>query len=317
MTLPVGATLSRIRERVLRGSRVLRRILLRIVLAAAFASVAAVVFGAPAEAKPARIVSINLCTDQFVLALADRERIRSLSYLVAEPDESPAVEQARGLLLNHGRSEQILPLEPDLIVAGLYSPRPTRLLLRRLGYDVVEFGLSNSLADVRDRIRQKGEALGETQRAEALIRTFDARLDAARPDADGPRPTALYLQPGGYTSGRNSLIDDIIVQAGLINLGAQFGFEGPGRAPLESMLAADPDILITQEEKPRVPALAYDVLNHPAIAALTARAHRVTVPMRYWICGVPETLRAVEILAEARRRVVADAEQGVVAEAGQ
>lgn len=277
------------------------------VLAAALALGLGLIQAGPSvAAKPMRIVSMNLCTDQMTLALADPERILSLSYLAAKPDISVAARQAERFPLNHGRSEEILPLEPDIIVAGRYTSRPTVFLLQRLGYNLIEPDISRSLADIRARIRELGGALGEEDRAAALVRDFDARLEAAGPRAGGPKPTALYLQPNGYTAGRDTLVGDIIEQAGFENLGARFGLTGHGRIPLETLLAADPDVIITDEQRPHAPALAYEILKHPAIARLTARAHRVTVPVRYLICGMPETLRAVEILAEARRQVTGE-----------
>ncbi len=43
----------------------------------------------PAAAQPQRIASMNLCTDQMVLLLADKSRIVSVSFLGADPAESP------------------------------------------------------------------------------------------------------------------------------------------------------------------------------------------------------------------------------------
>jgi len=261
----------------------------------------------PSAAKPSRIVSMNLCTDQMTLALADHDRILSLSYLVAKPEISAAAEEARGIPLNHGRSEEILPLQPDLVVAGRYTSRPTVFLLQRLGYNLVEQDISRSISDIRKRVRALGRAVGEEARAGSLIQAFDQRLVSLRKDLGGRRPTALYLQPNGYTAGRGSLMDDIIEHAGFENLGARFGISGHGKVPLEALLASNPDVIITDEVKPRGPALAYEILEHPAVATLIAKARRVQVPRRYMICGMPETLEAVEILAEVRRRVAAAA----------
>jgi iron complex transport system substrate-binding protein len=277
------------------------------VLVGGWLALAAAPAFAPAFAQPTRIVSLNLCTDQLTLALADRARIASLSYLVADPALSVSTAAAADLRLNHGRSEEILPLEPDLVIVGRNATRPTVRLLRRLGYTLVELDMTHSLADVRERIRQLGHRLGDDDRAEALIQAFDARLAAAGAPSPGRRPTALYLQPNGYTAGRGTLIGDIIEHAGFENLGTRLAVEGHGQLSLEALLVTAPDVIITDDTTPRTPALAYETLRHPAIAALTADAERVTVPLRYWICGLPETLRAVEILAEARRRVVAEA----------
>ncbi len=259
--------------------------------------------GSTAAAKPTRVVSMNLCTDQITLDLADRVNLKSVSHLAARPDISVFADTLDGIVLNRGLSEEILPLNPDLVIAGRYTARPTVFLLRRLGYNLVELDISRSLADIRDRVDTLGRALGEEKRAATVINAFDARLRAAQSDIGPHRPTALYFRPNGYTAGRNSLVGDIIEQAGFENLGASFDIEGFGQMPLERLLAAAPDVIVTDEDKPRAPALAYEALRHPAIDALIARSRRVTIPIRYLICGMPETLRAVEILADVRRRL--------------
>ena len=65
-------------------------------------------------AKPARIVSMNVCADQLLLLLADREQIASLSFLATDISTSMMTEEAAGLPQNHGRSEEILPLEGSI-----------------------------------------------------------------------------------------------------------------------------------------------------------------------------------------------------------
>ena len=93
-----------------------------------------------------------------------------------------------------------------------------------------------------------------------------------------------------------------MAHAGLDNLAGRLGIRGNGRLPLETLLTAKPDILIIDDRKWNAPALAHDILRHPALKSLIERSLRVTVPTRLWICGLPSTLDAVEILADARRR---------------
>ena len=67
--------------------------------------------GSPAG--PQRIVSINLCADQLVLALAERERIASVSEVALDPTVSNVVVRARGLVTNSGRLEEIVRLRQN------------------------------------------------------------------------------------------------------------------------------------------------------------------------------------------------------------
>lgn len=260
---------------------------------------------APALAQPSRIVSLNLCTDQMALMLAPRESIRSLSYLAVRPDISAASDRAGGLLLNHGRAEEVLPLNPDIILAGRYTSRPTVFLLKRLGYDVLDQDISLSIADVRERVREAGRALGRISEAEAEVAAMDRRLEALAPHPGAQRPTAIYYQPNGLTAGADTLAGDIIAHAGLDNLGARAGVRGHGRMPLELLLDLRPEILIVDDRRPQAPALAYEALRHPALKAMIDRSVQVIVPTRLWICGIPTVVDAVEILATVRATVIA------------
>ena len=63
---------------------------------------------APAQAKPARIVTTNVCADQLALILADRSRIMSVSRLAADPGVSNLAREAEGLPVNGARAEEIV-----------------------------------------------------------------------------------------------------------------------------------------------------------------------------------------------------------------
>ena len=247
---------------------------------------------------------MNLCSDQMALMLAPRESIRSVSYLSVRPDISAASDRALGIPLNHGRSEEILPLHPDIVLAGRYTSRPTVFLLKRLGYDVLDQDISRSIADVRERVREAGRALGRASEAEARVAAMDARLATLAPNPGERRPTAIYYQPNGYTAGADTLVGDIIAHAGLDNLGANAGVRGHGRVPLETLIELQPEILIVDDRKPQAPALAYEVLRHPALKSMIDRSEQVIVPTRLWICGIPAVVDAVEILAEAREQAL-------------
>src|SRR5215813_14877630 len=73
--------------------------------------------------KPQRIVSMNLCTDELVLRLADRGNISSVTWQARDRDNSNVADLARDVPINHGLAEEILPLNPDLVLAGIYTAR--------------------------------------------------------------------------------------------------------------------------------------------------------------------------------------------------
>lgn len=252
----------------------------------------------PAWAKPERIVSMNLCTDQLVMLLADRERIASVSYLAADPHASALAGDVAGVRINHGLAEEILPMKPDLVLAGAFTTRPTVFLLRRLGYLVVELPVAANLDDIRSNIRAVARAIGEPRRGEALIAAFDGKLPPQHPNS-GPRPRAVLYWANGYTSGKDTLANAAVEAAGFRTLGSELGITGTSQLPLETLLAADPDVLIVGRERDG-PALANETFRHPALRRAFATRPKVSVPDYLWVCGTPFVADAIARLSAVR-----------------
>jgi iron complex transport system substrate-binding protein len=83
-----------------------------------------------AQTPPRRIVSVNLCTDQYVLALADRAQIAGLTRNAADPDMSAGAKAARGLPQLGSSAEALLAVHPDLVLG---MPVPAGGALEALG----------------------------------------------------------------------------------------------------------------------------------------------------------------------------------------
>lgn len=264
----------------------------------------AVVHRAVARA-PERIVSVNLCTDQLALLLVSRERIRSVSFLAADPASSAMAQEARGLHFNHGLAEQILPLRPDIVLAGPHGARHTIALLRRLGHRVVQLPLGADLDDVAIHVRTIARALGAEVRGEALLDGFARRLAALPPIPPGPRLRAALIESSGVTSGANTLPHAVMAAAGFDNLGARLGINGVGRIALEAIVATRPDALILGRLEPQYPSLAARFLGHPALARSVARGGVIDLPDNLWSCATPKIIAAVERLARFRVDITA------------
>ncbi len=258
---------------------------------------------APLAARPERIVSLNLCTDQLLLQLVDPARIASLTFLVADPAMSAMADQVGDLRLNHGLAEEILPLDPDLILAQSFTARATVQLLRKLGHRVVEVPAAQTLDQVRRNIRTVAAAVEAPEAGEALIADFDSRLShivSPPGPTTGPRPVAAHFWANGYTSGRGSLVETLLRAAGYENLASRLGLAGAARLPLEVLLRADPDLLVLGSTRKDAPALANEILRHPALLRAFAGRPKVVIPDSLRACGTPFIAEAIERLAAAR-----------------
>src|SRR5262245_65663910 len=61
--------------------------------------------------KPKRIVSLNLCTDELVLRLAEPRNIAAVTWLARLPNASNVAERAAMVPINHGLAEEVIPLD--------------------------------------------------------------------------------------------------------------------------------------------------------------------------------------------------------------
>ena len=266
--------------------------------------VAAAGFGPAIAAAepPARVVSINLCTDELALMLAAPGQLVSVSWLSHDPRVSALAERARAIPANRGQAEEVVLLEPDLVLAGRYTTRAAVALLRRLGVRVETFDPAVSLDEIRARVRRMGEVLGREAAAAALLADFDRRLTALAP-AGGPRPRVALLHPNGYTSGAGTLADAIVRAAGFRNLASELGLSGVVRLGLERLVMAAPEVVLVDPPQGG-PALAEAVLAHPALRALEGRSRRAVMDSRLGVCGTPLVAEAVEALAALRAQIV-------------
>src|SRR5438128_5707697 len=128
----------------------------RSIVAAAVAMFGAVWFAPALATALPRVASMNVCTDQLLIPLADPEQILGLSRYSRDRFESWAADAAHRYRILSGGAEDILVIRPDIVVASLFDKRATREFLKAKGLQVVEFDVPRSLNDVKDQIRQMG-----------------------------------------------------------------------------------------------------------------------------------------------------------------
>ncbi len=257
----------------------------------------------PNGGAPARVVSMNLCTDQLAMLLAGEGQLWSVSRISLDPMVSPMVDEAKSHVINHGRAEEIYLMRPDIVLASTLSPRSTVLMLERLGIEVAQFAPASTLVDVRDRILEMGRVLGREAAARAVLARFDARLEALEAD-QGPRPRAVIYHANGYVSGRGSLAGDILDRSGFVNAAHTKGYGSGQVMPLEVLALTDPDLVVTAQTYPGG-SRAEEVLSHPVVRAFRAGRDSAVISDQSWVCGTPFVLDAIEQLAEVRRRIIA------------
>lgn len=251
--------------------------------------------------KPQRIVSMNLCSDQLLMLLVAPERIASISSLSLDPHSSYMADAAKSHHTNHGKSEEILPLNPDLVLASGYAARPAVELLRRLGHRVEMLPMSTDIMGIRENISTLALLVGEEEKGAKLIEQMDMKIARIQRQLHGPKEKAIFYQPRGYTSGKNTLQDEALRLAGWDNVAADVGISGYSSIGLEALLMAQPEQIFTSSYAPGTSSMAQRQLQHPVLKLLTSGRPMVEIDFRLWICDGPMIADAIEALAAAHK----------------
>jgi iron complex transport system substrate-binding protein len=259
---------------------------------------AARVGSAGAEPLP-QVASINLCADQHLLALADPEQILTVSWLAADPEESLLAAEAQRHELNFGTAEELLRFAPDVVLAGTYTSPFTRTLLRRVGIRVVELAPEASVADIERNVRLVAEIVGQAERGERTVAALRAQVRALEANRPAHRVTAVVVRPGGFTVGADSLANELLALAGLVNVAAERGLDRWGSLSMEALLRSAPELIVLTGYRSTQPSLANAVLEHPALERLRATRRTVTVHTALWACGLPGSIEAAALLQRA------------------
>ncbi|MGX9430784.1 MULTISPECIES: ABC transporter substrate-binding protein [Bradyrhizobium] len=254
-------------------------------------------------ASPPRIVSMNVCSDQLLLSLADPQQILGLSRYSREAWQSFAADQARRFPILSGGAEDVLVLKPDIVVASLFDKRATRELLKANGLHLVEFSVPRTLDEVKDQIREMGEIVQHPDRAKVAIARLDAAIARARQAATGKHYRVLPLARRGWVSGSDSLVSSLLTEADLLNPAGDLGVAAGGYASLEAIVQLRPDFILVSEAGDRAEDNGRAFLLHPALEHFYPPEKRIVLPERLTVCGGVMLADALDVLTKELQRV--------------
>ena len=282
------------------GGRLMRRLLAYIAIAAALSAPSSSAFAAGP-----RIVSMNICTDQMLLALADPDQIMGLSRFSRDARQGLLGNGARLFPLLSGGAEDILVLKPDVVAVSAFDKRSTREILKANGLNLVEFPIPRTLADVRDQIRQMGALAGHPERASAEVARLDTAVVDAKRAAAGKNLRMLPLSRRGWVPGRDSFVGAILTEAGLVSAAGELGVDFGGFVSMEEIVRLKPDFLVVSDAGERAEDDGRAFLLHPALEHFYPRNRRIVIPERMTECGGVFLADALNALTSELKRLTA------------
>ncbi len=247
-----------------------------------------------AGAPPERVVSLDYCADQFVQKLLPRSRILAVSpdatkHFSYMRDDAVGLRQVRPL------AEDVLLLQPDFIVRSYGGGPNATAFFERAGVPVLQVPFAGDLDAVRRSISHVAEGLGVVERGSAVIAEMDDRLRRIRRAHE--EREALYMTPTGVTSGRGTLVHEMLRAAGFENFETRDGWHP---LPLERLVYEQPDVIAAAffDARTNHPA-QWSSMRHPVAKQQMSDRPTVMLQGAWTSCGGWFLLDAIEALAAA------------------
>ncbi|MBD2841463.1 ABC transporter substrate-binding protein [Erythrobacter rubeus] len=240
---------------------------------------------------PPTVVSLNPCIDAILVEVAAPQQVLALSHYSRDAASSSiAPDVARQYRFTGGTAEEILALEPDLVLASTFIAPSTRSALERLGLRVETFGSPKSVEESYAQIARVAELTGGESdklisRIEAAVTGLD-EMRAARGDVD-----TLLWQSGQIVAGEDALVTTMLERGGLQRSvdGERLG-QGD-YVSLESLLADPPELILIAGKSTGQ--------HHPALQDLSDTRTEALDPSLFY-CGGPSLIALAERLERLR-----------------
>ncbi len=255
---------------------------------------------APISAPPRRIVSLNMCADELIIALADPGQIAGLTEWARDPDLSFYAERAQALPITHRSAEEVMALHPDVVIGAPYRTKAALTSLKAAHIPMVDLPMKEGGEGMEASIRTVAAAVGHTDRGDALIASIRAELSQIGPPPGRGR-VAAYYQRQGYLTGTGTLVDDMMRRVGLVNLTTRIGRPALSKLSLEEMALAHPDFLLMDGGTEVVSDRGSAMLHHPLLDRVVPPTRRIYIPQSLTVCGGPSFPKAVALLAKQVR----------------
>ncbi len=277
------------------------------VLAATFAvvSCSTPIVDAPAESSgPPKFVSLNPCMDAILVEVATPGQVLALSHYSRDPASSSIDAQvAAQFNITGGTAEEVLSLQPDIVLASTFIAPATRAALERAGLRVETFDNPASVDESIDQVRALADLTGEAERGEALA----ARIAGADTAQRVRNISALLWQPGQIVPGEATLVAQHLRTAGMASHSEGMGLAQADFVSLEQLLHEPPQILLVAGDS--------QGQSHPLLSQLRSTLVAEFSPNLFY-CGGPSIPNARARLMEIRTQYERELERQLNLDSG-
>lgn len=219
---------------------------------------------------PVRIASVTEGTDEILTALVPLSHLVLVTTYGQNPQYSFVAAKIKKIpAITNATAEAILASHPDLVFLASYTQQGVVNQIRQAGVPVYELTDFNSIAQIEQNIVNVGTAVGAESTAQRIVANMKARLAAIHravmAAGTGQHRTVLNAYSDHYVPGRNTIVQDIITDAGATN--AAYPVSGWRTVTDEQLVALNPNVLVLGQADAK---FAESMLHNPKFTTISA-----------------------------------------------
>ena len=206
--------------------------------------------------KPERILTASVGHDELTVALVKLDKLVGVAGITKDQTYSNIADLVQNIPEIDRDPENIVALNPDIVVTSEYFPEESIQRLNDLKITVVQTNLASNIEEQMDTILLLGRIYGEEQRATQLVAEIDERYDFIDSiiqqynTSEKKRVLSITRYSDQiWAAGSNSTEGMIIEAAGGINAAAESGIKGNMTTSLEGLIEMDPEIIIITQPR--------------------------------------------------------------------
>ena len=202
------------------------------------------------NAKPKKILTFAMYTDQIVLGLVTSNHLVGINVLLDDPVVSNIIPIAKKVTRKIGdpSAEQVLSMKPDVIIVSDWTDSTKIQSMRVLGLKVVSVKSPITIQDAKDAVSQVAAAIGEPEKGKQLIGMMDKKLAEIREKTGKIKPeqrkNIVLLSLMTNYGGLGCAYDAACREANVINGIAEAGLKTGQQLTKEMLIKINPDIML-------------------------------------------------------------------------
>ena len=206
------------------------------------------------DTAPQRVVAASVLAAESLFGVLSADRLAGAHIFTADPGYCLVADLADEVPLVGAAPEQLLSVEPDLVLVDAYTRPETFALLSLAGVPVVRTIDPHSFADIEHNLRTIGRVTHLEDELARVIAKMQQQLRLIE-DLGGELPNWRILSLDGalHTYGAGSLFDAVARAAGVTNVAAERGVDLFRKLDIEEVLAWRPDAVVLSGEPGQEP----------------------------------------------------------------